>query len=101
MKINWFTKILMRFAPKTFLRYVAREQGIRFEKINCLTKLFGENCRIDIFPLSGSGSRGFSIILDNKLSLYFYQDGDHFCYDGYEIGEYEKGNVTIFDNIRE
>ena len=101
LKINWFTKILMRFVPKTFLLYVAKKQGIKPQKIDYAMKLFGENSRVDIHPLPNRNGRGFIVILDNKLSLYFYQDGDHFYYDGCEIGEYEKGNVTVFDKIQE
>ena len=40
------------------------------------------------------------IVIDRSTALYFYQDSDHFKYDGFEIGEYEKGDVTIFDNFR-
>ena len=44
-------------------------------------------------------NRGLIITLDQKFTLWFFQDGDHFVYDGFEIGEYEKGDVTIFDSI--
>jgi len=98
-KINWFTKLLIKFSPKTFLRYAAKEQGIESEKIDQAMKLFGETERIDIHPLPSRSGRGFIITLGNKLSLFFYQDGDHFYYDGCEMGEYEKGDVTIFDKI--
>jgi len=101
LKINWFTKLLMRFAPKTFLYYAAKKQNIEPQKIDNAMKLFGESERIDIHLLPSRSGRGFIITLDNKLSLFFYQDGDHFYYDGCEIGEYEKGNITIFDNIQE
>ncbi|MDP3066926.1 MAG: hypothetical protein Q8N08_09345, partial [Methanobacteriaceae archaeon] len=73
LKINWFTKILMRFAPRNFLFYAAKKQGIEPQKIDYAMKLFGENSRVDIHPLSSQGGRGFIVILDNKLSLYFYQ----------------------------
>jgi len=72
LKINWFTKILMRFAHKTFLRYAAKEQGIELQKINYAMKLFGESDRVDVRPLPNRSDRGFIITLDNKLSLYFY-----------------------------
>ena len=100
LKINCFTKWLIRFAPWMFLRYVAKKQGIGGQNIDYAWKLF-TNKRIDIHHLPSRYGRGFIIILDNKLSLYFYQDGDHFYYDGCEIGEYKKGEVTIFDNIQE
>jgi len=101
LKINWFTKLLMRFAPKIFLRYAANEQGVKSQKIDYAMKLFGESKRIDIHPLPSRSGRGFIITLDNRLSLFFYQDGDHFYYDGCEMGEYEKGDVTVFDNIQD
>ena len=59
-------------------------------------EVFAEIERIDIVPHVGT-ERGFRIILDGKTSLWFYQDGDHFKYDGFEMGEYEKGEVTVFD----
>jgi hypothetical protein len=27
-------------------------------------------------------------------------DGDHFVYDGFEVGKYDKGDITIFDDIK-
>ncbi|MEK7065330.1 MAG: hypothetical protein AAB963_02700 [Patescibacteria group bacterium] len=49
-------------------------------------------------PLSGNDGRGFIIFVDNKISFWFFQDGDHFKYDGFEMGEYGDGNVQVFDN---
>lgn len=99
LKLNFFTKVFMRLAPKSFLRYAAREQGVGGKKIKYAIGLFEGVKRIDIHPLPSSEFRGFVIYLDSKLSLHFYQDGDHFYYDGLEIGEYEKGEVTVFDNL--
>jgi hypothetical protein len=98
-KINWFAKLLMRFAPEKFLQYASKKQGIEPQDIDRARELFGRK-HIDIYSLNSQSGRGFIIILDSKLSLHFYQDGDHFYYDGFEIGEYEKGDVTIFDNIQ-
>lgn len=89
----------MRFAPRLFLKYAAKEQGLSQKKIDQVMELFGDAKRIDIQPLSSRSGRGFIIFLDNKLSLHFYQDGDHFYYDGLEVGEYENGNVTVFDGL--
>jgi len=99
MKINNFTKFLMRFFPSLFVRLAAKEEGVPYHLIEKSFDLFGrgESKRIDFFPTSGG--RGFIIIIDRKLSLHFYQNGDSFYYDGWEIGEYEKGDVTIFDRI--
>lgn len=98
MQINWSTKLLMKFFPKTFLRYAAKKQGINQKKLDYAESLFRDCQRIDIQPLR-SRRRGFILTLDNKLTLWFYQDGDHFTFDGYEMGEYENGEVTVFDNL--
>ncbi len=79
---------------------MARKQGLNSKKIKYADKLFRDTKRIDIQPLSGSDGRGFIIFLDNQLSLYFYQDGDHFYFDGFEIGEYDSGDVKVFDGLR-
>ncbi len=96
MKFNWLDKMFIKFFPKIFLKSAAEKQAINPRKLNWAEKLFADCQRIDIKPLRGT-SRGFIIYLDSKLSLWFYQDGDHFTFDGYEIGEYEKGEVTVFD----
>ncbi len=97
IKINWFVRLLLRLWPSMAMRYFSRQMGIVnpiFDKAN---ELFSRTERIDLIP-TGIG-RGFMIIIDRKTALYFYQDGDHFVYDGFEMGEYEKGDVTIFDGI--
>ena len=63
-------------------------------------EIFDGAKRIDLYP-TASAERGFILVLDLKTALYFYQDGDHFKYDGFEMGEYNKGDVTILDNIPE
>lgn len=97
-QINWVIKLLLRFWPKLAMRYFAREMGIKNPLFDKAHKLFTGTERIDIFP--AQSARGFILILDRKTSLHFYQDGDHFVYDGFEMGEYEKGDVTIFDRIK-
>lgn len=99
MKVNFLTKLFMKFSPKGFLRYAARNQGVNPSKIDYAEKLFQDCQKIHIQPLSGP-HRGFIIFLDNNFSLWFYQDGDYFVFDGYEMGEYVDGDVTVFDEQR-
>ena len=99
MEIDWTTKFLIKFFPKLFLRRAAKKQGLDSARLDLAENLFRSCQRIDIQPLAG-GSRGFILTLDNKLTLWFYQDGDHFVYDGYEIGQYENGEVTVFDSLK-
>lgn len=97
IKINWSTKLFLKFWPSLAMKQLAKKIGINNPIFNQAHKLFSKVERIDILPLRGS-PRGFMIVIDKETALYFYQDGDHFVYDGYEMGEYDKGDVTVFDN---
>jgi hypothetical protein len=99
MKIDWLTKLYIKFFPKSFLKQAVLENNFDPKKIDYAGKLFSDCQRIDIQPLAGS-ARGFIITLDNKFSLWFFQDGDHFIYDGFETGEYDDGEVTVFDSLK-
>ena len=99
MEINWFTKLLLRFRPNLGIKILARKQEIKNSPFEQLHDIFAKSERIDISPYA-SGSRGFIITIDQNTALYFNQDGDHFIYDGFEVGKHEKGEVTIFDNTR-
>lgn len=77
---------------------LAKKIGIANPLFSEAHNLFSRVRRVDLLPLS-SGYRGFMIVLDKKTALYFHQDYDHFVYDGFEMGKYEKGDVTIFDDI--
>lgn len=79
------------------MKVSAEDLGIESKKIDWAYKLFDDS-KIHIEPLS-SGSRGFIITLDNKLSLWFYQDGKSFKFDGIEMGGYDDGEVTVFDEL--
>ncbi|MDP2934110.1 MAG: hypothetical protein Q8N81_08385 [bacterium] len=98
--ISWWKKLLLKFWPKLAFRFFASELGIANPVFEQLQEIFTKVKRVDVFPLTSSGSRGFMLVLGQKASLWFYQDGDHFVYDGFEMGEYEKGDVTIFDHLR-
>lgn len=95
-KMPWWQGMIARFFPKLFFRWHARKMGIKNVVFDRAHEIFSHVERIDLLR-SRSGSRGFQLILDSNTALYFYQDGDHFIYDGFEMGEYEKGDVTIFD----
>ena len=99
LNIPWYKKIILKLSPKLFFKLHSRSLNVNDKYIDLAQKLFGQVKRIDIQPLSG-GHRGFIIYLDNKFSLWFYQDGDHFVYDGFEMGDYENGEVTVFDNLK-
>ncbi|SRR6056297_612101 len=95
-KLPWQKRFLMKYFPKLFLRLSGKEMGVDNKKIDYAYRLF-DDAKIDIQPLSG-GTRGFIITVDNKLTLWFYQDGNHFKFDGIEMGDYDDGDVTVFDN---
>ena len=99
IKISWFTKLMFKLWPGLAMLRMARKMGISNPLFDEAQELFSRVRRIDLFP-SASGLRGFTLVLDRKTALYFYQDGDHFVYDGFEMGRYDKGDVTIFDNAK-
>ncbi len=94
--IRFWTRVWLRFLPVYGVRRLSRELGIDPAVAENAQRIFKDTKRIDIVP-STSGVRGFQLIIDRATSLYFYQDGDHFVYDGFESGDYEKGDVTVFD----
>lgn len=93
-----FTRLLLKFYPQALMDHVAGRIGLDSCKLDLAAELFGDCDRIDICRVAGA-NRGFILTLDHKLQLYFYQDGDRFVFDGFEIGEYESGDVTIFDRL--
>ena|SRR3989344_4399967 len=94
--ISWKTRMLLRWFPLWGVRSLSRELGVDPDVTDKVHTAFKGTERIDLVPLR-SGHRGFQLIIDGSTSIYFNQDGDHFVYDGFESGEYEKGDVTIFD----
>lgn len=98
-KISVLDKLFMRFWPAMFFRKEARKAGVNPWFLEQGQKLFSKSKNIDIFPLGPEGGRGFILVIDNHTSFWFYQDGDHFAYDGFEMGEYGNGDVTIFDEM--
>lgn len=99
-KPDLLTRLLFRFSRAMGFKRLNKKLGIENDKFDKADELFRRTESIDIFPLSSASGRGFMLVLDRKTALYFYQDGDHFKYDGFEMGEYEKGDITIFDNIK-
>lgn len=97
-KISWHRKLLLKLWPRVAFKLFAKELGVANPVFDKAHDIFSSTERIDLYPVA-SGQRGFIVILDLKTALYFYQDGDHFKYDGFEMGEYDGGDVTIFDNI--
>jgi len=97
--IPWYHKLLLKVAPSLFMKVWASSMDLDYKKVDSAYKLF-HDAKIHIQPLSGITGRGFIVFIDNKLSLWFNQNGDHFKYDGYEMGEYDGGEVTVFDAIR-
>ena len=99
IKINWFTKLLLKFWPRMAMRLFADKLDANYWTLEHAHETFSGVGRIDFIPYS-SGYRGFMMVLDRKIALYFNQDEDRFVYDGYEMGDYDKGDVTIFDNSK-
>ncbi|MBI2607602.1 MAG: hypothetical protein HYW51_02135 [Candidatus Doudnabacteria bacterium] len=97
-KAGRLTKLLLKLDPIRGTKRFNKRSGVRNDVFDKAHELFSKIERIDIFPLGG-GLRGFVLVLDQNTALFFYQDGDYFKYDGFEMGKYAKGKVTIFDDL--
>jgi|GEM_PF-1454260 len=100
--LPWYQRFIFRYFPQLGMCIFARGINADYSMLEILDKAFHQAKHVDIFPFSpkDGGQRGFMLVLDRKMAFYFYQDGESFQYDGYEMGEYKKGNVTVFDEIR-
>jgi hypothetical protein len=100
MRLNWFIKFLARFSPKSLFKLAARDNKLDYAKVESAEKLFRDAKRIDFQPSGGANGRSLIMYIDKKLSLHFYQDGNTFTYDGFEMGPYDDGDVTVFDKMK-
>jgi hypothetical protein len=96
-KVSWLTRKLLSFAVPWGLGRLTKElSGPSIEMSRKAHALFAKAERIDVIPSSGE-LRGFQLVVNNMLALYFVQDGEYFVYDGFEMGPREGGEVTVFD----
>jgi hypothetical protein len=97
-EITFFDRLFLKYCPDFAMRRYAKKMGIKDIVFDKAHQMFLGAKRIDFFP-SVTG-RGLIIVIDLKTTLFFYQEGDHFTYDGYEMGKYNKGDVAVFDGIK-
>ncbi len=96
-ELSFIHKLLLKHCPTLAMRIFAKNIDINIIFDKAHEALFRTE-RIDFFP--NVGGRGLIMVIDCKTALFFYQEGEHFVYDGYEMGKYNKGDVTIFDDLR-
>jgi hypothetical protein len=96
--IPWYEKLLLKLSPRWFMLHYMKKQNLDQGMLDAAYKLF-DNKQIHIEPLTGN-NRGFIITINNGFSLWFYQDGKHFKFDGHEIGPYDDGDVTVLDKLK-
>ena len=95
----WYKKLLFYLWPQFTLRFFAKRIGLSNASFDAVERLFGLGQRVDIYPIV-TNYRGFIIVIDLKLAMFFHQDGEQFVFDGLELGVYEKGDVTILDPLK-
>ena len=96
LKMSFWDKLRYKLFPKSLIKIANKNRGIDDKPLYKIHEALQDVERIDIFPLVPD-DRGFMLVLDRNKAFFFYQDGDHFQYDGFETGEYDKGDVTIFE----
>lgn len=99
-KVGWFTRLMFKFWPFLGVKLINRRLGVKNEIFEVAQELFSKAKFVDVFPTNSRYSRGFILVLNRDAAFFFDQDGDHFKYDGFEMGKYEKGDITIFDNVK-
>lgn len=94
LKINRFAQFIYRHIPKYWIWRIIRARKID-PSFLLIDRLLRRYTKVHIAPLRNS--RGFLLTLDGQVSLWFNQEGNYFEYDGWEIGEYRDGDVTVLD----
>lgn len=96
--LSLFERFLIAFFPKGFLRHVAKLKGVD-KRVDAAYKLFRQKDRVDLFPFGSGEGRSLILVLNKELALFFEQEGDHFMFDGFEMGKYIPGDVSVFDDL--
>lgn len=97
-KIN-FIKKLLGSDPTEAFRFVAADEGLDLGIVDHAESIFRKVRRIDLVKMHPA-AKGFIIILDQRLSLWFFKRGDSFSYDGFEIGPYGRGRLDPEESER-
>ncbi|MFW6110276.1 MAG: hypothetical protein ACOC6Q_02525 [Patescibacteria group bacterium] len=84
-------RTFMLWFPHKYFKYASKFFDLTPEKIESTWILFGNTDRFEIFPNDSKKGRGFVLVLDNRLALFFLQHGDAFRYNGMEMGKFKKG----------
>lgn len=91
-KINtlvWWKRVLLKYFPRTMLKLYAWKLGINEDAIDWSDRLFAGK-HIQVTPLTKSSLlEGYIMTIDQKMTLWFYKEGNGFVYDGFEMGEYD------------
>lgn len=72
--------------------------GAGYRNLSRLHRALSASERVDLIPFDW-GRRGFVVLLDHEVALHFTQDGDGFAYAGYDTGDFDAGDVTLFDDL--
>lgn len=84
---RFITKLLQKY-PRAAFQYVAATLGLDQNLLDQAHEIFNSAKHIEIHPLADKEHPGMIIILDQKLSLWFYKYGTEYRYDGFELGDY-------------
>lgn len=87
MESQWFKKFLSH-QPTAAFEFASQLEGLPPDLFSEAHKVFSSVKRIEFYPIDTDKEPGWMIILDQKLSLWFYQKDNNWTYDGFEIGDY-------------
>lgn len=92
-------KKMLSSNPAEAWRFVAADQGLNPDVVDTAQTLFGDATRIDLITMHTS-KKGFILIINQRLSLWFYKRGTGYVYDGHEIGPYDQGKLDPDEDER-
>jgi hypothetical protein len=87
MESQWFKKLLSHQPTEAF-QLASQLEGLSPDLFSNADEVFSSVKQIEFLRIGTKKEPGWMIILDQKLSLWFYQKDGGWIYDGFEIGDY-------------
>lgn len=87
MESQWF-KRLISHQPTEAFQLASQLEGLSPDLYSKADKVFSAVNKIEFCHIGTTKEPGWLMILDQKLSLWFYQQDNGWIYDGFEIGDY-------------
>ena len=96
MNHNSVLKYLLKSSPEVSFKMLSLKQEMKYPYFVEMDEAFSKTKRIDVFPLGSQEGKGFMLVLDREVALYFCVKNNQFIYDGFEVGCFLAGGTGVF-----